>query len=466
MFRRGLAAAVCAAALMAVGASTAHALPPIKHVFIVALENEDADSTFGAKTKAPYLAQTLRAQGGFIPGYYAIGHLSLDNYIALVSGQGPNPYTQADAPLYIDFLPGTLGPDGQYIGQGSVYPVQVKTIANQLDDAGATWGGYMEDQANSDTEPKTCRHPAVGTPDQTQMAREGDQYATRHNPYMYFHSIIDDESSCNANVVDLRRLPDDLKSVDTTPNYSFITPNLCHDGHDEPCVNDEPGGMTSANAFLKQWIPKILASDAYKDGGLVIITFDEAETHDASACCGEKQGPNTPNNGGPEPGAGGGRIGAVLLSRYIKPGTFSNKPYNHYSLLRSVEDMFGLGHLGYAGAAGLRPFGDDIFTNPSGKPLKPVKPPKVSVQLGNVPKPCFRKRFRVRVHAGGAAPRTVVKLDKRTLKSTRARHFRVRIHARRLKPGKHRLRVTVTDKFGRQAKASRTIRRCAPPPRS
>jgi hypothetical protein len=459
MVGRGLLGAICAAALLlGAGAGTASALPPIKHVFIVALENEDADSTFGTKTKAPYLAQTLRAQGGFIPGFYAIGHLSLDNYIAMISGQGPNPYTQADAPLYIDFLPGTPGPNGQYLGQGSVYPPQVRTLANQLDDVGSTWGGYMEDQANSPTEPKTCRHP--------QQAREGDQYATRHNPYMYFHSIIDDKPSCDANVVDLRRLPDDLQSVETTPNFTFITPNLCHDGHDEPCVNGEPGGMTSANVFLKQWIPKILASDAYKDGGLVIITFDEAESHDASACCGEKQGPNTPNNGGPEPGAGGGRIGAVLLSRYIKPGTFTKQEYNHYSMLRSIEDMFGVAHLGYAGQAGLRPFGDDIFTNPSGKPLKPVEPPKVSLKIGNVPTKCFRKRFRVRIHAGGARPTTVVKLDKRRLKRTHARHFRVRIHARRLKPGKHRLRVTVTDKFGRQAKKSRQFRRCAPPHRS
>ena len=61
-------------------------------------------------------------------------------------------------------------------------------------------------------------------------------------------------------------------------------------------------------------------------------------------------------------GPGGGRIGAVLLSPFIAPGTVSDVPYNHYSLLRSVEDIFGLPHLGYAGVAGLKAFGADVYT--------------------------------------------------------------------------------------------------------
>jgi hypothetical protein len=65
-------------------------------------------------------------------------------------------------------------------------------------------------------------------------------------------------------------------------------------------------------------------------------------------------------------GPGGGQIGAVLVSRFIKPGTVSNIPYNHYSLLRSIEDFFDLGHLGYAGQNGLKTFGSDVFTRPNG----------------------------------------------------------------------------------------------------
>jgi phosphatidylinositol-3-phosphatase len=466
MRRGGLAAALAVAALLAHAGTAAAALPPpIKHVFIVVLENEDATSTFGPGSKAPYLAQTLRARGAFVPGYFATGHLSLDNYISMVSGQGPNPYTQADAPLYIDFLPGTPTSDGQYLGQGSVYPAQVKTIADQLDAKGRTWHGYMEDQANSKTgEPKTCRHPAVGSQDHTQSAREGDQYAARHNPFVYFHSIIDTKARCDANVVDLRRLPADLTAAAKTPNYSFITPNLCHDGHDEPCTgSNEPGGLVSANAFLKLWIPRIVNSPAYRNGGLVIVTFDEAETHDSSSCCGEKQGPNTPNNGGPTPGAGGGRVGAVLLSHFIKPGTVSKQEYNHYSMLRSVEDMFGLAHLGYAGAAGLRPFGADIFTNPSGEPMPPVAKPTVKLTFNRSLDPCTRTRFWATADATGKDPRIVVRRDNQVVGAKRGKHLRVRIHMRHLNPGAHVVRATVTDTFGRRAAQSRAFQRCERP---
>jgi len=75
---------------------------------------------------------------------------------------------------------------------------------------------------NSSTEPATCRHPALNARDDTQSARDGDQYAARHNPFVYFHSIID-SPSCDANVVPLEQLDVDLKRVSTTPNYAFMS---------------------------------------------------------------------------------------------------------------------------------------------------------------------------------------------------------------------------------------------------
>ncbi len=338
-------------------------IPHIKHLFIVVLENENADDTFGPDAPA-YLAQKLPAKGLFMPNYYATGHFSLDNYISMISGQAPNPYTQADCPTYSDFLPGIAAPGGQVIGAGCIYPKQVKTIADQLRARGLRWRGYMEDMAaKAPQEPAACRHPEVGAVDDTQSAEVGDQYATRHNPFMYFHSVIDAVRSCKIHVVDYAKLANDLKRRRKTPSYSFITPNLCHDGHDSPCVDGEPGGLVSANRFLRSAIPPILHSPAFKDHGLVVINFDEAE-NDSSACCGEKSGPNTPSPGGIYPGPGGGRTGAVLLSPCIRPGTKTTVAYNHYSLLRSVEDNFGLAHLGYAAEPGLRPFGADVLNRP------------------------------------------------------------------------------------------------------
>ena len=349
--------------------AAAAAVPRVNHVFIVVLENENAGSTFGPNTQIPYLAKTLTSKGAYVPNYYATGHLSLDNYISMVSGQAPNLQTQADCQLYTDFSPGLPTSDGQFIGQGCVYPSGVQNIATQLEGARYTWRGYMQDMANSaPAEPATCRHPDIGAHDSTQTARATDQYAARHNPFVYFHSIID-FPTCQANDVDLSRLAPDLASEATTPNYAFISPDLCNDGHDEPCADGQPGGMVQANSFLQSLVPQILASPAYKDHGLLIVTFDEAEAEpgtnaDASACCNERPGPNTINPGGLVPGPGGGRIGAVMVSPCIQPSTVSFLPYNHYSLLRSIEDNFGLSHLGYAGQSGLRPFNVDILNNP------------------------------------------------------------------------------------------------------
>jgi hypothetical protein len=97
----------------------------------------------------------------------------------------------------------------------------------------------------------------------------------------------------------------------------------------------------------------------------VLVTFDEAATSDSSSCCGEMPGPGSPEPG--ENGPGGGDVGAVL-SPCIAPGTVSNTPYNHYTMLGSVENLFGLSHLGYAGLPGETYFGSDIFNRSCGPP--------------------------------------------------------------------------------------------------
>jgi hypothetical protein len=356
---------VLALCLAAMAPGTASAAPAIKHVFVIVLENKGFSQTFGPGSQAPYLSQTLTSQGELLSQYYGIGHNSLDNYLAMISGQAPNLFTQGDCPFYTNVFPGQPTTGGQVIGQGCVYPASVATVSNQLSAANLTWKGYMEDMGNSATEPATCGHPPLNSFDQTQKARPGDQYAARHDPFVYFHSIID-TPACNADVVPLTQLSSDLAAASSTPNYSFITPNLCNDGHDSPCVDGSPGGLPAADAFLKTWVPKITGSPAWGEGSLLAIVFDESASSDSSACCNEQPGPNTPSPGlgGGTPGPGGGNTGAVLLSQFVKPGTVNATPYNHYAFLRSVEDIFGLGYLGYAGQAGLQGFGADVYNGP------------------------------------------------------------------------------------------------------
>jgi hypothetical protein len=324
-------------------------LPPVRHVFVVNLENEGYTSSFGAGSAAPYLSRTLRGQGALLTHYYGVAHHSLPNYIAQISGQAPDRATQGDCRTYSRFVrTGTTRP-GQAVGHGCVYPANVPTLPQQLSGHRLTWRGYMEDMGRG------CRHPRLGARDRHRI-RPGDQYATKHNPFVYFRAITG-RASCASHDVDLSHLRKDLSSRNTTRNLSYITPNLCDDGHDSPCVDGRSGGLGTADRWLRHWVPLILGSPAFRTDGLLVVTFDEADSGDASACCGSQAGPNASSPG--LRGPGGGRVGAVLVSPFIRPGTTSSTPYNHYSLLRTVEDLFRLGHLGYARRA--QPFGTDVF---------------------------------------------------------------------------------------------------------
>ncbi len=355
----------------------------IRHVFVIVLENEGYDTTFGPSSKAPYLSQTLVSKGVLLSQYYGTGHVSLDNYMSMISGQSGTLATHSDCQTYADFVQTGITPDGQATGTGCVYPATIKTLPDQMTAVGKTWRGYMGDMGNDPSrESATCGHPQLNTPDLTQIAEkpsatvpQGDQYATRHDPFVYFHSIVD-SPDCERNVVNLNQLTQDLKSEGTTPNLTFITPNLCDDGHDAPCVTGQPGGLVSADAFLQKWVPIITNSPAYKEDGLLVITFDEGGytvsksssgstviTFPGQYCCNEQPGPNAATF--PQStnlGAftlvygnyGGDRTGTVLLSPFLKASTVSEIPYNHYSLLKTLEDIFETrGYLGYAGAPGL-----------------------------------------------------------------------------------------------------------------
>jgi hypothetical protein len=401
----------------------------IRHVIVIDLENESFSSTFGPGSPAVYLNKTLVPQGELIEHYYATGHVSLDNYIAQISGQAPNPLSSSDCAavtanglngMFVNVNPGNLDSNqvafpGQVDGSGCVYPSTVSTIANQLDAVKGQPGGdrvpwrmYAEDMGNDPVRDggTDCAHPPVGGSDPTNSATATDQYATRHNPAVYFHSIIDNTATCDANVVPLGtvtvgtggvpdtfhgHLAQDLTQEATTPRFSFITPNLCNDGHDAVCAGTnteggKAGGLLGADVWLKHWMPLILGSPAYRGGHtLVVITFDEGNpVTDTTSCCNEQPGPAQPLPGispllvnfgitPAGPGTGGGQVGAVLLNpRYIVPGTDNTAgSYNHYSALRSYEDLLGVwqggtdgfGHLGFAGQPGLVPFGPDVFNN-------------------------------------------------------------------------------------------------------
>jgi len=163
-----LAAAVLAGSLAAAPPMMAgdgdHDGKKIGHVFVIILENEGFNTTFGTTAQqnpaTQYLSQTLPSQGVLLSQYYGTGHVSLDNYIAMISGQSSTVQTHVDCTFYDDFKLTGVTPDGQAIGTGCVYPAQFKTLADQLTAAGKTWKGYMEDMGkNPKREQTTCGQP-------------------------------------------------------------------------------------------------------------------------------------------------------------------------------------------------------------------------------------------------------------------------------------------------------------------
>lgn len=416
-------------------APAAFKTPKIGHVWTIILENKSYEATFTGLNQNDYLWKTLPSYGELLRQYYGTGHYSLDNYISLVGGQAPAPANQADCPQYTNVAPGFPAPDGQtYAATGCVYPSSVKTIFNQLDAKNVSWKIYAQDMGNDATREKLYQCGIPGDPFGAGVVDPGsatptDQYVPKHNPAPWFHSLIDNAKDCK-NVVPLdghaataghKAIPSmaaDLKSIKTTPAFSWISPNNCSDAHDATCKgdnlsgdpNNHQGGLYASDLFLKKWIPTIMASPAFQTDGEIQVIFDEAfppykmygnsiadytgnadptlnvptdTAQSVVACCNELPGPNTTQPGfqafGQDTTPGGGITGAVFISRFITPGSISDQPYNHYSWLRSMEDTFGVttggadghGHLGYAAADGLRTFGADIYNNVGGQAYRP-----------------------------------------------------------------------------------------------
>jgi len=375
-------------------------LPPIKHVFLIMLADEPYAQTFGPESPAPYLSHTLERRGELLVRYYAVAHEELANEIALISGLGPTPQIAANCPTYADIVPTIANKEGQYGGgDGCIYPRAAQTVGEQLTAKKLTWRVYAQGMGAGG--PPACRHPEFGASDPTYAAPPGDEFATFRDPFSYFDGVIH-APECAHEDIGMEGLSADLKSAARTPTFSYIVPDLCDDGRPTPCAPDAPSGLPAANAFLRRVVPEILAAPAYRRGGLLIVTTDQApptgEYADSSACCVQPRfaapsqplpstaGPatttsttTTPATTTPAPAtpaaptpasttpavqlppSGGGQVGALLLSPYVKAGTANQEPFNDFSLLRTLENLFGLAHLGYAALPKVEALGASVF---------------------------------------------------------------------------------------------------------
>jgi phosphatidylinositol-3-phosphatase len=342
-------------------------LPPVKHVFLITLSDQPYAAVFGPASAAPYLANSLEHQGELLVRYYAVAHGDLPNEVALVSGEGPTPQTALNCPAYGDIAQAGSGGAVPAGASGCVYPASVSTLAGQLAAKHLTWRAYVEGLQEEGR--GACAHPAAGAADPTALPSAAQPYATFRDPFVYFHSVAD-SAACQRNDVGIGHLAGDLASVARTPSFAYIVPGRCHDASAAPCAPGAPAGLPGAETFLRRIVPEILASQAYKHGGLLVITVDQApsqgEFADSSSCCGQPVFPDLPPASALAATAGGGQVGALLLSPFVKRATSSQEPYNHFSLLRTIEDLFGLAHLGYAGAAHVTALERSVFSAYSG----------------------------------------------------------------------------------------------------
>jgi acid phosphatase len=263
------AATTLAAALILVRMpAQASVLPPIDHVFVIVMENHAYGEVVGSAS-APYFNSQIPS-GALGESYFAVAHPSLPNYLSLIGGSTFG--TTSDCTTCL---------------------VSAPNIADNVEAAGRTWKAYMESM------PSPC------------FVGDSYPYMQKHNPFIYFNDIRTNSARCGQHVVPYSQMSTDLKSATTTPNYAFITPNMCNDTHD--CA------VSSGDAWLSAQVPLILGSPAFKtQHSLLAIVWDE---DDSSAS---------------------NQVPLLLLGPAAGAGTKSLVSYSHYSLLHTIETGLGL----------------------------------------------------------------------------------------------------------------------------
>ncbi len=253
------------------------------HVVVIVMENKEYGSVIGSR-HAPYLDKLARHHV-LLTRYDAVTHPSLPNYLALTGGS-------------------TFGIHSDC----TTCSVKGRNLVDQLEAHHLSWRAYMQGM------PRACFRGAIA-------GRFPQQYAKKHDPFLYFDDVRNDRSRCN-HVVPFTRFRKRLRTG--LPSFAWITPNLCNDMHS--C------SVATGDRFLRTWVPRILP--ALKPNGIVLVVFDEGVT-DAN-CCGLM--------------SGGGHVAAVIAGPGAKKAVKLRGSADHYSMLRLIEDAFGLSRLRNAAA--------------------------------------------------------------------------------------------------------------------
>ena len=327
MGARWLAATVVGAMLAAAPAWAA--MPRYNHIFLIILENRTADQILG-NPKAPNLNR-LAQEYGKASNFYAVRHPSEPNYVAILGG---DTFGIADDDAYY------CTPHLRKIGckksdrTGYVdHTLSVPSLMDQLSARHLGWKGYFQ----SIPSPAS---PVFRWPADTADGDSQALYAVKHNAFMNFRAVQDDPHKAEK-IVGFDVLDHDI-AAGTLPNFAEIVPDQCHDMHGVVGCRDEDALVSDADSTVGRIVGQITATPMWKEprNSAIVITFDEdggdSPDHAQSYCCGS--GPGDPHN------PGGGWIATIVVTNHGPRHLVDPTPYNHYSLLRSIEDAFGIRH--------------------------------------------------------------------------------------------------------------------------
>jgi hypothetical protein len=264
----------CGSSKPAPAARAPRRVPRLARIAVIVMENADCSDVIGAK-QAPYITALARRYS-FASRNFALAKPSLPNYLGLTGGS-------------------TFG----ITSNCTDCSVAGVNLVDQLEAAGISWKAYMQ-----------------GMPEPCFTGAEAGLYAKRHNPFVYYDTVVSDDMRCSR-VVPFDQLARDLASR-TLPRFVWITPDLCNDTHS--C------SLRTGDRFLSRVVPPLLR--ALGPRGALFLLWDEG--YELAGCCGR---------------AAGGNVALIAAGGGARERARSGLRYDHYSVLRTIEDAFGLPRL-------------------------------------------------------------------------------------------------------------------------
>jgi hypothetical protein len=305
-------------------ASTADsAIPRYQHIVEIMMENTSYGTIIG-NPNAPQL-NALADKYGLATNYFGATHPSEPNYMANIAGSFFG--VQDDNQFYCTPAMATTDP---HCGGTTVnHTVQAKTIADQLTAEGMTWRGYFQSLPPVPPSGVITTGPDANGPYSFKSPSNSVAlYASKHNPFVNFTGT----QGALANMVPDTQLAADLAAGDLA-NFSLIVPDQCHDMHGTGGCTDTNGLISAGDAYVGNVVHEIMDSEAWQDGrNAIVVTWDEDDFSDegqlGTGCCGADPG--------------GGHVATIVITNKGVNPIRDNTAYNHYSLLLSLEQAFGL----------------------------------------------------------------------------------------------------------------------------